>query len=78
MISAIKIIDLDTEVFTDKNILTFVFEINDSSIYTIVLFQIIILGFDIWYLIIVVFLLGYCLINIVYKNKYSYIFYYEL
>lgn len=33
VVSAIKIIDLDTEVFTEKTIIAFVFEIDSSNIH---------------------------------------------
>lgn len=84
VISAIKIIDLDTQVSAQKIMVVFVFEINSGNIYieialinqdTIVLFQIIMLGLEIRYFKIVIFFLVCSFINLVIKDKYFWIFY---
>lgn len=53
-------------------------KIIEDGIHTTVKFQIIVLEFDIRYLVIVLFLLVHCLIDVVYFNKYPWILYYKL
>lgn len=76
----IKIIDLDIKMSAKKTIIALVFEINGSSIYTvmvlmnrdtIVLFQVVLLATEICYLETIIFLLVPCLINVVTKEQYS-------
>lgn len=76
---AIKIIDLNAEMFIEKIILALVFKMNGGGIYmvitlmnynTTVLLQIFILGFEIWYLGTIIYLLVPCLIHIITKGEY--------
>ena len=84
VVSSVKIIYLDIEVFIKKIMITLVFEINSSGIYTaitlmnqntMVLLQIIVLGSEIHYLRIVVFPLVSRLVDVITKDKYFWIFY---
>ena len=84
MVSAVKIIYLDAEVSIEKKMVALVFEIDGGGIYTamtlinqdtMVLLQIVVLGFEIWYLETVVFSLVLCLIDIVTRNEYLWMLY---
>lgn len=79
-----KIIDLDAEVSAQKIMVLLIFEIDGNSIHiemalidqdTMVLFQIIILGFKICYLKTIVFLLICDLVDNIIKDKYPWIIY---
>lgn len=76
----IKIIDLDIKMSAEKTIIALVFDIDGSSIYTImvlmnrntiVLFQGILLANEICCLGNIIFLLVLCLVNVVTKEQYS-------
>ena len=84
MVSAVKIIDLDTEVFAEKIMMALVFEIDGGDIYmemalmnqdTIVLLQIVVLEFKIRCFGAVIFFLVCRLLDIVIKDKYPWILY---
>lgn len=86
VISAVKIINLDIEISAKKIMIALVFKINNSDIYmTIILinqdivvpFQIVALEFEIRYLGIIIFLIVSCLIDVVTKEQYSWLFYYK-
>lgn len=75
-----KIIDLDTKVFVKKIIVTLVFEINSSILYAKKIFDKTryksstldyYTGPKIWYLGITIFLQGFYLVDIIFKDKYS-------
>lgn len=86
VVSAIKIIYLDAEMFVEKTIVAFIFEMNGSGIHTAiilmsqditVLLQIIALGSEIRYLRTVVFLLVPCLVNVVTKEQQTWILHHK-
>lgn len=66
-----KIIDLDTEVSAEKTIVS----LTKHDI--MILLQIVMLGSNIWYFGTIIFLLIPCLVNIIFKDKYSLILYYK-
>lgn len=79
VVSAMKIIDLDTEVSIEKAMVALVFEIDSEDIYIakvlmnqdiMVLFQIVVLAFKIQCLGIVIFFLVFYLVDIVTKEQY--------
>lgn len=79
IVFAIKIINLDAEMFIEKVIVAFVFKINGGSIYMVMILinqdimmlcQIIVLVSEIRYLRTIVFLLVFCFINVIIKEQY--------
>ena len=79
VVSAIKIIDLNTEISAEKVMMALIFEIDGGSIYiamvlinqdTMVLFQIVVLTSEIWCLRTVVFPLVPRLVDVVIKEQY--------
>ena len=79
VVSAIKIIDLNAKVSAKKTMVALVFEIDSSGIYmamvlinqdTTMLFQIIVLAFEIQYLGTILFPLVPCLVDVVTKEQY--------
>ena len=76
---AIKIIDLDAEMFAKKTMVILVFKIDSGEIHTaialinwdkMVLFQIVVLISEIWCFRTVVFFLVFCLVDVVTKEQY--------
>ena len=79
MVSAVKIIDLNAKVSTEKAMVALVFEIDGGGIHmvmalmnknTTVLFKIVVLGSEIRYLRTVVFPLVLCLVDVVTEEQY--------